>query len=104
MNYHLISDRPNCNITIVSPGLVDTICPRRQWGTGQGVCCGYWVRYAVAEGHPPRGSRMSSLKSSCRISYWSLIETIALNCLVLAKTNERPNLHNLHTYLHNLHN
>ena len=41
--------------------------------------------FAVAQGHP-RGPRIGSLKSSCRISYWSSIKTIALNCLDFEKT------------------
>ena len=43
------------------------------------------ARFAIAQRHP-RGPRMGSLKSPCRTSYWSSIETIALNCLIFEKT------------------
>jgi len=39
---------------------------------------GHGVRFAVAEGHP-RGPRTGSVKCPSRTSYWSSIETIALN-------------------------
>ena len=63
--------------TRISPRWVDTISPRRHhWGIGRGE-----DTFAVAQGHP-RGPKMGSLKSPCTTSYWSSIETIALNCLV----------------------
>ena len=50
------------------------------------------TRFAVAECHL-RNPRISSLKSSCTTSYWSSIETIVLNCLVLVErqTNKQTN-------------
>jgi len=50
--------------------------------------------FAVTQGHPRR-PRMGSLKSPCRTSYWSSIETIALNCLIFGdrQTNERTDQH-----------
>ena len=51
---------------------------------------GYGARFAVAQGHL-KGARIGSLKSPCRTCYWSLVETIALNCLIFGdrQTNKQ---------------
>ena len=44
---------------------------------------GHGARFA--QDHP-RGPRMGSLKSPCRTSYRSSLETTAVNCVVFEKT------------------
>ena len=44
-----------------------------------------WRFNDFQDGTRPSSPRMGSLKSPCKTSYWSSIETIAANCLVLEK-------------------
>ena len=56
---------------------VPRVSPRRQHKF-RGVCCG-------ARGVVCCRSSIGSLKSPCKTSYWSSIQTVALNCLVFRK-------------------
>ena len=52
------------------------------------------AKFAVAQGHL-RSTMIVSLKSSCRTSYWSSVDTTALNFLVFGdrQTDERTDEH-----------
>ena len=89
VKYQLSSARstlPNTDISLQSRiecRLGRGLGPSMGWvGLGLSLPCMSWRISAILDCRDPI---MGSLKSPCTTSYWSLIETIALNCLVFEK-------------------